>query len=662
MSEINASNHNQTQVVTLDDYIVDYFLNLFKKQLGASDLDFSEAVLADPSGHVNGKDKTYILNVKYKGNLRSRRMTIGRLGDNIANKSICYKVIYDDILVLKVPPKPVNDFDEYIENINAERRVAKQLSEHVNCVTPSITVILKKNPFFQNKEKLSPSKLENKYIDLLKSKVGLQGNLKIGQTFIIFMSLSKYAFFNQVISKLHDAKADVKKEINRNINALYDLDIFDGLYGAEHNAIFKKINTVCILYENKITDMLNKHGLTAKAPPFKIREWLIAYLNSEKADFETDDLSPDFIKDLNTFNNNLFKKYETDILDYRKMINEYVVQKNFAQHHTKFKGIIENTLDILGWLKERQVAMRDLKPDNMFVVGEPEMPDAFLADPQKYSLGLIDFETSVCYKPSARGRLFQPLLAGTPSYATPSHLFPNEILQSVFGDVPRILFLQDWYAVIGIIYNIVTGDILFADTGKLLHEIMMLRHRDGSDNSALVAILKKSSWVFWHSAVDEYNKKMRINSKYFKKISIEMPARRNPMRSLNIDQERDLLIKTVETHIDSQNFFKKPKSRQDLKEATPAKVRRLIRNWEKGVNTPQTRPKVKTEIIQFLQNLERLKSILQLYSQSISTLSQKKSKMRVDQLLETVFNVILNVSYHEDWSDRNHPRIGLRRQ
>lgn len=660
MSKIKTSKNDHPQEVTLDDYIVDYFLNLYKKQLGASDLDFSEAVLASPDGHANGNDKTYILNVKYKGNLRSRRMTIGRLGDNIANKSICYKVIYDDILVLKVPPKPVNDFDEYIKNINAERRVANQLSGHVNCVTPSISVILKKNPFFQNKEKLSPSELENKYIDWLREKAGLQGNLKIGQTFIIFMSLSKYAFFNQVIAKLHNAKAEVKKEINCNINALWDMDIFEGLYGAEHNAIFQKINAVCILYEKKITTILDKHGLTAKAPPFKIKEWLIAYLDSENADFETDDLSPEFIEDLNTFNNNFFKKYKTDILDYRKMINEYVVQKNFAQHHTKFKGIIENTLNILGWLKERQVAMRDLKPDNMFVVGEPEMPDAFLADPQKYSLGLIDFETSVCYKPSAKGRIFQPLLAGTPSFATPSHLFPNEILQSVFGDVPRILFLQDWYAVIGIIYNIVTGDILFADTGKLLHEIMMLRHRNGSNNSALADILKKSSWVFWHSAVDEYNIKMRINGKYLKKISIEMPSRRNPMRPLNIDQERDLLIKTIERHIDSQNFFKKPKSRQDLKEATPAKVRKLIQNWEKGVNTLQTRPKVKTEIIQFLKNLERLKSIIQLYTQSISILSQKKPKMQVDQLLETVFNVILNVSYHDDWSNRNHPRIGLR--
>ncbi len=644
---------------TLSDYIIKYFLNLYKLQIGASDLDIGEAVLAEPSAHDYGKDKTYILNVKHKGKLRSRRMSIGQLGDNIANKSICFKVIYDDILVVKVPPQPVTEFEEYIENINAEREVAEQLSGLVDCVTPSIAVILKKIPFFQNKEGLSLPELEHKYIAWLKDKQGLQSNLKLGQTFVIFMSLSRYSFFDQVISKLHNIKAEMQSEINRNIDALWDIEIFENSYGADNNIIFTKINTACTAFEKIIASLLKKHELKNAVPPFKIKEWLIVYLAFEKIKLDSDDMPSGFIDDLNIFQARFLKKYQTDVRNYRKMITEHVTKKNFAQHNAKFKGIIENTLDIMGRLTERQVAIRDLKPDNMFVVSDPEMPDAFLASPEKFSLGLIDFETSVCYKTKEGSPILQPLLAGTPSYATPSHLFPNEVLQSVFGNLARILYLQDWYAIIGIIYNIVTGGILFADTGKLLHEIMMLSQKLGSDDTALADHLKSSSWVFWQSAVNEYNLKVRRNAQYLKKLIIDVPANGNPMLFLKLKQEKARISKIIKMNISSQKIFKNPKTRQDLVKATSEKIRKLLHNWEKGINVPETKPAMRTGIIQFLQDTERLKSLVQLYTQSISTLEQESPKLQVYCLLEIAFNIILEASYHDNWSDRTHPRIGL---
>jgi len=601
--------------ITLDDYIIKFFINLYKLQIGASDLDIGEAVPAEPSTHDYGKDKTYILNVKHRGKLRSRRMSIGKLGDNTTNKSICFKVIYDDILVVKVPPQPVTEFEEYIENINTERQVTRQLSGLINCVTPSIAVILKKIPFFQNKEGLPLPELENKYIAWLKEKPGLQNNLKIGKTFVIFMSLSKYAFFDQVISKLHNTKTEMQAEINRNIDALWDIEI--------------------------------------------LKEWLTGYLALDKIKFESDDMSSEFIDDLNIFQARFLKKFKTDMRNYRKMITEYVLQKNFAQHNAKFKGIIENTLDIMGKLTERQVAIRDLKPDNMFVVADPEMPDALLASPKKYSLGLIDFETSVCYKTSDDSSILQPLLAGTPSYATPSHLFSNEILQSIFGDLTRVLYLQDWYAIIGIIYNVVTGDILFTDTGKLLAEIMMLSQKLGSDNVALATLYKNSSWVFWHSAVNEYNLKIRMNAKYFKNIIVEMPVHGNPILSLKPELEKTRLAETIAMNISSQKIFKNPKTRKELIKASPEKIRKLLHNWEKGVNVPETKPELKTGIIKFLRDLERIKSLMRLYTQSISALKQDSPKLPVYHLLETAFNLVLEASYHDDWSDRAHPRISL---
>jgi len=647
------------QSITLADSIIKYFINLYKLQIGASDLDIGEAVLAESSTYTYGKDKTYILNVKHKGKLRSRRMSIGKLGDNIANKSICFKVIYDDIIVIKVPPVPVSDFEEYIKNVNAERQVADQLSGFVNCVTPSIAVILKKIPFFQNKEGLPLPELENKYIAWLREKPVLQKNLKIGQTFVIFMSLSKYSFFDQVISKLHTIKEDVQSEIRSNIDALWDIEVFENSYGVEHNAIFTSINKACTTFEKMMVSLLKKHDLTTAVPAFKIKEWIIGYLALKKIKLESDDMPSDFLDDLNLFQAMFLKKNKSDVYNYRKMITEYVTKKNFALHNAKFKGIIENMLDIMAKLAERKIAIRDLKPDNMFVVGDPEMPDTFLASPEKYSLGLIDFETSVCYKTPDSSPIVQPLLAGTPSYATPSHLFTNEVLQSVYGDLTRILYLQDWYALIGIIYNIVTGDILFADTGKLLPEIMMLSKRVGSNDAALADTLKNSSWVFWHSAVNEYNLKIRMNAEYFKNITVDMPANGNPMIFLKLEQQKARLIETIEMNIASQKIFNNPKTRQELNKATPEKIRKLLHNWEKGVNVPETKPELKTGIIQFLRDLDRIKSLVQLYTQSIISLEQESPKLQLSYLLETVFNIVLDASYHDNWSGRTHPRIGL---
>ena len=63
-------------------------------------------------------------------------------------------------------------------------------------------------------------------------------------------------------------------------------------------------------------------------------------------------------------------------------------------------------------LKAKGIAIRDLKPDNIFVVGGD-----FLQAANEFSLGLIDFETAVNFSVKD-DEISQPLLAGTPAYAT----------------------------------------------------------------------------------------------------------------------------------------------------------------------------------------------------------------------------------------------------
>ncbi|MEZ4604972.1 MAG: hypothetical protein R2861_16690 [Desulfobacterales bacterium] len=68
-------------------------------------------------------------------------MSICQLGDTVESKSTIYKVIYDDQLVIKIPPKPFTNFAKYLKYINNERHI-------VSCLTPPSNLCLPAFPRF----------------------------------------------------------------------------------------------------------------------------------------------------------------------------------------------------------------------------------------------------------------------------------------------------------------------------------------------------------------------------------------------------------------------------------------------------------------------------------------------------------------------------------
>ena len=70
-----------------------------------------------------------------------RRMTIGPLGEDAGSKSKCYYVIYDVHMVVKVPAKPVTDFEYYIGSIKKEVAIVNKLIPK-ECIVPKVSVIL----------------------------------------------------------------------------------------------------------------------------------------------------------------------------------------------------------------------------------------------------------------------------------------------------------------------------------------------------------------------------------------------------------------------------------------------------------------------------------------------------------------------------------------
>ena len=105
--------------------VLQFFLNLYKYQLGASHTDDDPSEIVPLSSENYGKEFTYELRVERQGQLKSRRMALGLMEESSGSKSTCFKVVYDDVLVVKIPPHPLINFDEYIERINVEGRIAE---------------------------------------------------------------------------------------------------------------------------------------------------------------------------------------------------------------------------------------------------------------------------------------------------------------------------------------------------------------------------------------------------------------------------------------------------------------------------------------------------------------------------------------------------------
>ena len=143
--------------------------------------------------------------------------------------------------------------------------------------------------------------------------------------------------------------------------------------------------------------------------------------------------------------------------------------------------------------------------------------------PADYSLGFIDVETAVYFGKAEENNIRQPLLGGTPYYATPSHLFPNSVLAACFGDTSRILHFQDWQAVLVMIFKAVTGELLFDRTATHFADIKNRVMNAMRQAEALDPQLEEVSRIFWRSAAAEFRTKMKAAESALRFVEADIP-------------------------------------------------------------------------------------------------------------------------------------------
>jgi len=232
---------------------------------------------------------------------------------------------------------------------------------------------------------------------------------------------------------------------------------------------------------------------------------------------------------------------------YQHMIREYSRKILFNRNIAKIRNIASRLVDLLSWLFFKQIAIRDLKPDNLMVAGDPSKYPQFLSAPDGFELGLIDVETAVRLD-SGNKLPDQPKLGWTPFYATPVHMFINEVLGQLYEDARYIYLLQDWHATVAMMFQAVTGKKLFVRTAGTLTEFSRELSRYFDNPSQMVAFAKKTTEKFWREASDEFDIRMRENEAVLTSTTLEITRSVRKMfhAAAEKSRSRDLKIRLGE--------------------------------------------------------------------------------------------------------------------
>jgi hypothetical protein len=632
---------SQSSDATDEERIAEFFIRIFKAQLGAP--KSARYKLKELDSTAIAPRKTYELEVLHNSEWSSRRMTVGPVGGESASRSKCYHVIFDHHLIIKIPPKPITDFDIYLDSIEADHEVVKALAPR-ECIVPTVSAVMKLIHPLSNANELTPEELEEKYLTLLRKFDAFQNFLIIGPTFVQIMDLSKYFFLSNIVDDFHDLYNKMYEEIVGYPDVVWENHGFEGRYAFEDDEEIQALRGVYTEYEERLSELVQAAEQGKAITRYSMQQWFLIHLCGRKLGNDDQDVTPELAADIDALTEKVFKKHSDIIESYRNTIRGCIQSVTIGQNKEQIGGIIKNILDLLAWLQGKGVAIRDLKPDNLLVAGDQTRYPEFLNSTKDYTIGLIDLETAAVCEHGSGHISQQPILGGTPSYATPSHLVLNEVLDDLYEDVARILYLQDWYAAIGMIYEVITGETLFHKTGKMIIGIKTAMFKHIDSQSARQGLYKKASRMFWHNASAEIAEKMRDKEDLLRSVLVVTPDDAKELFRQALAREKRHISDRMKHYIINQNVFKGDKGRKGLLAASRKKITLLMQDIKKKQSNASPILTVLKGLEDIKQKAENQKRFARLFEKEILILS-------AHDLMGAMFDIVLHEMHRSDWGD-----------
>jgi serine/threonine protein kinase len=627
-----------------------FFLQLFKSQQQVDPEAPAQIVRVET--RPTCPDETYEMRILDKEEWIARRMSLGLLGQGGGSRSQCFYVIYDTHMVVKIPPAPMTRFEQYKRQIAAEGLILARLAPRL-CIVPRISVILKMIHRLEGEEQLSEEMVEERYAALLEDQPEFQEYLKIDDSFAFFMDLAKHFFLNTVLEEIHSGYSHLIDEARQHPELLWDPNGFVARYGEDAEALSHALQEVYLGCENRLRDLVEQSGAGKTVPTYHFRQWFLTHIAGESIRRDDYDLPPEMMTRVNQMLAEVVRENRRPVEQYRTKLKDYIRRTRFSQYRPQLENLSSDFLDMLAWFGRKKVALRDLKPENLFVAGNPEEYPAFLNDTGKFTIGLIDVETAVVFDAEDPRRIGQPQLAGTPLYATPTHLMDNALLLDIYKDLPTIFHLQDWFATIAILFRIVCGENLFGTTAHVFPEILKRLKTLDYDSPKLQEEVARIQRLFWNSAVAEFNANMTRCESMLSLVEVAVPAEFSGEFVSALKAEIGETDKIISRALTDQTFFNSDEKRRILKEASADKIGHMKNKLVQEAGNGQSG---QTQVLLYFEILEKMKLRLEAKHRALANLMSPKSTLPLHQLLECMFQKVFEAMYLPAWPELS-PRL-----
>jgi hypothetical protein len=266
-------------------------------------------------------------------------------------------------------------------------------------------------------------------------------------------------------------------------------------------------------------------------------------------------------------------------------------------------------------------------------------------------LGFIDVETAVILGTSGDAEIKQPLLGGTPYYATPSHLFPNRVLRAGFADIAGILHFQDWQAVLVMIFKTVTGELLFEHTAKLFGDIKTRVANALRQSEPLERQMEDVSRMFWRSAVAEFRAKMKARESALRCVELAIPEAAKTLFVQALQRDIASIQSSIQNLVDAQGYFASTESREQLLKSSHGRTCQLLAALQAKMRTAQPAPDALLATHRFLQHLSTLKALIERKSQMIDVLQRMAApRLSAYEVILLMFNSVFSSMHRRDWN------------
>lgn len=228
--------------------------------------------------------------------------------------------------------------------------------------------------------------------------------MKIDGAFVFFMDLSRDFFLSEAMAGLHlDQRAAI---VDEDAQLPSDCQGFETRYGETNGWICFELLDLYGRFDRELGRLKSAMGSKTHLDVSQKKKWFFSHMAGLHVQSPAHGLSSRLQQGCTDLLDRLFMEKIDLVRAYQKLIRVQALQRSFNRSRPAMEAIIQNLMELLGWLDECGVALRDLKPDNLMVVGDPSQYPLFLLSAEEFIIGLID-----CWKvpspvPEKSGKFF----------------------------------------------------------------------------------------------------------------------------------------------------------------------------------------------------------------------------------------------------------------